>query len=295
MNDSETSGFSIGSLIRISGDSIIVVLLVTLQNVLYSSLTMPLDDGTNKEREDLLIPLSIKSRSELDRIVLYGTHASPATCKTRALLNLAGVDYERRFGKHPSSSYRKFPVVVLNDQYQINDSHIIFKNLAPILFEGYTPDEKDMELEAMVTYGLMLTCEKEAFGDVDCLKRWAATAGLVGMTGVFVRNFAPLSLGKKAAARITARHPDLKSPQDYCTVLKQELDRRGGEYFHGNKIGPLDASIYGSMAAWAPGGEKTMPFMADALSTSGMAPWFNNVSKAIPDMWKLHGWFPFYT
>ena len=256
---------------------------------------MPLDDGTNKEREDLVSPLNFKSKSKLDSIVLYGTHASPATCKTRALLNLAGVDYERRFGKHPSSSYRKFPVVVLNDKYQINDSHIIFKNLAPILFEGYTPDEKDMELEALVTYGLMLSCEKEAFGDVDCMKRWAATAGLVGMTGFVVRNLAPLSLAKKAATRIATRYPNLKSPQEYCTLLKQELDLRGGNYFNGNAVGPLDASIYGSMAAWAPGGERTMPFMANALLTSGMSPWFDNVSKSIPNMWTLHGWFPFYT
>jgi glutathione S-transferase len=273
----------------------VLFFIIFTHHLASCSPTMPLEDGTNKEGEDLVTTLPYKSKSELDRIILYGTHASPATCKTRALLNLAGVDYERRFGKHPSSSYRKFPVVVLNDQQQINDSHIIFRHVAPILFEGYTPDEKDIEIEKMATFGLMLSCEKEAFADIDCMKRWAATAGLVGMTGFFVRNLAPLSLAKKGAENIARKHPDLKTPLEYCTILKQELDQRGGKYFHGDSVGPLDASVYGAMAAWAPGGENTMPFMVDALSKSGMSPWYNSVSKDIPNMWKLHGWFPFYT
>jgi hypothetical protein len=273
---------------------------------------MPFDEGSNKEGEDLTTPLPYKTKDDLQtsnaKIVLYGTHASPATCKTRALLNLAGVDYERRFGKHPTSDYRKFPVVIIEHTttdgteattttHQINDSHIIFKNLAPILFEGYILTQDDVDLEREATFGLMLACEKEAFGDVDSMKQWAATAGIVGMSGVLVRNLAPLSLAKRGAEKIATNHPALKTPLEYCTAIFQAaLLKRGTKFFHGDDVpGPLDASIYGSMAVWAPGGDNTMLFMREALEESGLAQWYDEVSKAIPHMWKRHGWFPLYT
>ena len=108
---------------------------------------MPLDDGTNKEREDICVPLPFQKKSELNRIVFYGALASPACCKTRALLHLAGiVTYERIYGPPLRASYQKVPVLVINDKYQINDSHIIFKNLAPILYPGYECSDKDLEL-----------------------------------------------------------------------------------------------------------------------------------------------------
>jgi len=258
---------------------------------------MTLEDGTNAEGEDLATPLpSLWTRESLTSVMLYGTHASPATCKTRALLNLAGITYQTRFGKVAGSSYTKFPVVVLNGKYQVNDSHIIYKTLAPLLFpELGKPTKEDVELEHMVTFGLMLACEIEAFNSVDCMKRWTATAGMTGVTGFLLRNFAPLSLAKYGADRIVRRNPGLKTPLEYCQDLQKDLDRRGSEYFNGNTAGPLDASIYGAIAIWAPGGEKTMPFMAEALQASGLCEWYIRADRAVPSIWNLCGIWPFYT
>ena len=51
---------------------------------------------------------------------------------------------------------------------QINDSFIITKTLAPILF-GDALSPAELELEELVTYGLMLAFEREAFADPDCM------------------------------------------------------------------------------------------------------------------------------
>ena len=94
---------------------------------------MPLADGTNDQREDLAVPLPAEwTRESLTDVVLYGTHASPPCCKVRALLKLAGVPFRRRFGR-ASGAYAKFPVLFVNGR-QINDSYVIFKSLAPVLF-----------------------------------------------------------------------------------------------------------------------------------------------------------------
>jgi hypothetical protein len=288
---------------------------------------MPLSDGTNDEGEDLSVPLPTNEWKEpgFFRIVLYGTHASPATCKTRALLNLAGVPYERRFGKKSGAIYQKFPVAVishcseggssvnakddsnnnkfqLSDERQINDSHIIYKNLASILFPSLgSPSKEDIEVEKEATYGLMLACEVEAFRSSDCMARWAFTAGLgSGMSGFFIRTVAPLSLARGAADRISKRTPNLQTPGDYCNRLKRELDRRGTSYFNGDDAGPLDASIYGAIAVWAPAGDgpeshQTMPFMADALKASKLDEWYERMGRRIPNMWEKQGIWPFYT
>lgn len=255
---------------------------------------MPLEDGTNAENEDLAELLPFKSKEEIKDLLLYGTHASPATCKTRALFNLARIGYTKRFGKLKTSSYQKFPVVTFNET-QINDSHIIFKNMAPILFEGYKLTDEDVELEKLTTFGLMLACEAQAFSDAECMKQWTRTAGITGVSGWMVRNLAPLSMFKKGAEKIAESCPDLKTPLEYCKEIKEALVKRGTTYFGGNSIGPLDASIYGAIAAWAPGGDNTMPFMDLALNDSGLFVWYEAVDSQIPNMWEIEGRFPFYT
>ena len=115
--------------------------------------------------------------------------------------------------------------------------------------------------------------------------------------GVFVRHFYPRAIeyARVRADKITNQNPELKSPLEYCTILKKESEERGSEYFHRTTPGPLDASIYGAMARWWPGSEiPTMSFMADALSQSGLSVWYENVGLAIPHMWMQHGWYPFY-
>jgi len=115
---------------------------------------MPLNDDTNAEREDLFLPLpSDWTKDSLKNVKLYGLQGSPPSAKIRALLKLAGVEYERCPGKVKGSEYQKIPVLFVNGR-QINDSFVIVKTLAPILF-GEALTEKDLELEEMLTYGLM--------------------------------------------------------------------------------------------------------------------------------------------
>ena len=57
-------------------------------------------------------------------------------------------------GKKPNSEYKKVPVLDLNG-VQINDSYIIVKNLAPILY-GKALTEEEVKFEEAMTYGMMI-------------------------------------------------------------------------------------------------------------------------------------------
>ena len=254
---------------------------------------MPLADGTNDQREDLAEPLPAEwTRESLTDVVLYGTHASPPCCKVRALLKLAGVPFRRRFGR-ASGAYAKFPVLFVNGR-QINDSYVIFKSLAPVLF-GRPYSAEDVALEELVTYGLMLSCEREAFADVECMKRWAAVAGLgSGISGFAIRHFAPLSLASKGADRLSREHPDLREPVEYMVELKRALDDRGGRFFAGEAPGALDASAYGAISVWA-AGENAMPFATLALERSGLGTWYAAAGAAMPAVFEREGYWPLYT
>mmetsp|Transcript_72417 Transcript_72417/g.204710 ORF Transcript_72417/g.204710 Transcript_72417/m.204710 type:complete len:256 (-) Transcript_72417:79-846(-) len=255
---------------------------------------MPLEDGSNAEREDLATPLPSWTRAELTDVVLYGTHASPATAKARAVLDLAGVAYARRFGKVGHSSYQKFPVAFVNGR-QINDSHVICKSLAPVLF-GAPLTEADLRVDEVTTYGLMLACEVKAFSSPDCMRRWAALAGLAGgVTGFLVRHLAPFSLAQRAADGLREKHPHLKEPAEYCRDLRQELDERASPFFAGQQPGAVDASLFGALAVWAAGGEYSMPFATEAIEQGGLQPWHERMTAAMPDLFEKHGWWPFYT
>jgi hypothetical protein len=88
---------------------------------------------------------------------------------------------------------------------------------------------------------------------------------MTGASGFMLRNFAPISLAKSGTDNITEMNPGLKKPLEYCQELKTELDSRGTQFFSGSNAGPLDASIFGVMAVFAPGGDNTMPFLDEAL------------------------------
>jgi len=238
---------------------------------------MPLDDGTNDQREDIANPLPEWTKNDITDVVLYGTHASPATAKARAVLDLAGVQYSRRFGKVSTSSYQKFPVLFVNGR-QINDSYVITKTLSPILF-GTPLSEKDLQ----------------AFSCTDCMQRWAQLAGLTGVTGFLIHHLAPFSLALKGAERIRAINPHLREPEEYLRELRQSLDERASPFFAGNAPGALDASLFGCLSVWLAGGEYTMPFAAQAIKQGGLHEWHERMTAIMPDLFVKHGWWPLYT
>lgn len=150
---------------------------------------------------------------------------------------------------------------------QINDSYVIVKTLAPILFEPLS--EADEELEELITYGLMLSCERAAFSSPECMQKWAAVAGLSGgITGFLVDNVVPFSMASRNADRLTVQHPHLQQPLDYCIQLRRELEARGTPFFAGERAGVLDASLYGALCVWAAGDGQTMDFAKEALELS---------------------------
>mmetsp|Transcript_11448 Transcript_11448/g.14165 ORF Transcript_11448/g.14165 Transcript_11448/m.14165 type:complete len:268 (+) Transcript_11448:66-869(+) len=266
---------------------------------------MPLEDGTNAEGEDLAKPLPSHWTKENINITLYGSLASPPACRIRALLELAGKPYERKSGFAPktktSYSYRKIPVVFVSDgkeTRQINDSHIIYKNLTPILFPasgvGGVVAEGDLAIDKEVTYGLMLSCEKEAFSSRDCLNKFIEVAGLTGVSGFLLRNLLPSSFAKGAAEKIAAKNPDMKAPLEYYKDLKSELEKRGTPFFAGDEVGALDASVYGAMCVWTAGGEKNMGFAEEALKKAGLESWYGKVKEKIPGVLEPMGSWPLY-
>merc|ERR1711879_657645 len=121
-----------------------------------------LPDGTNEEGEDLKEPLDVKL-SDVKDVVLYGSEFSPPVQKIMSMLKFYDVPFKFQQGKHPTSDYKKIPVMEINGR-QINDSHIIVKNLAPVL-TGRAFTAVEAEWERKITFEFQPSIEVELFSD----------------------------------------------------------------------------------------------------------------------------------
>eukprot|EP00466_Bigelowiella_natans_P015964 jgi/Bigna1/127577/aug1.4_g2285 len=115
-------------------------------------------DAPNKEGEDLKVSLSEKTKEDLKDVVLHGLVVSPPSVKIRTILHYYGVQWTNKLGPKKGSEYRKVPVMIINGR-QINDSHIMVKNLAPIL-DGKGLTDEMLEVEKLVTDGIQLSLSK---------------------------------------------------------------------------------------------------------------------------------------
>eukprot|EP00931_Biecheleriopsis_adriatica_P077030 TRINITY_DN50674_c0_g1_i1.p1 TRINITY_DN50674_c0_g1~~TRINITY_DN50674_c0_g1_i1.p1 ORF type:complete len:347 (-),score=55.64 TRINITY_DN50674_c0_g1_i1:167-1207(-) len=228
---------------------------------LRRSVRAALPDGTNDEGEDLPEPLGMKLVDVSD-VVVYGNEFSPPAQKIMTMLNFYGVSFKLVKGRHPTSDYKKIPVLELNGR-QVNDSHIIVKNLAEVLTgDPLTPLQ--LQWERKITFEFQPSIEVELFSNGDDFAKLAGfddwRKPLVGLAG-------PV-LGLLIGNVFRSRYGDFPVPS---TWGKRFLEACAGQpFFHGEKPGMVDLSLYGTYANIA---SKDCQCTRSFLEESGLQSW----------------------
>ena len=101
-----------------------------------------------EEKQDLETPLPNWTKDDLKEVVLHNSYMSPPCVKVRCILQHNGIKFQVIDGKKKDSEYKKIPVLLLNG-VQINDSFIMVKNLAPILY-GKALTEEEIKVRLAV-------------------------------------------------------------------------------------------------------------------------------------------------
>ena len=95
--------------------------------------TMPLEDGTNAEKEDPVPALGWTSAADLKDVKVYGNPVSPPCFKIMLFLKFYKIPFEvikAEAGKGitEKSSYKKIPVMTASGR-TVNDSSVIVKQI----------------------------------------------------------------------------------------------------------------------------------------------------------------------
>jgi len=215
---------------------------------------------SNAEGEDLSTPLTaseLKGAQANEAITLYGFDYSPPAWKVRVLLSYYKVPY-KYIVAFPGQAidgldneYKKIPKLVMGER-QINDSAVVYRALAPLL-AGAALTEEQVELEARNNItGLLGALEREAVTSYSGIK--AATGALISEW----RWYNPLKLALPWAAGVAAlpasllfaRMPHGKDgdSRTHGAAYRKALGEH--KFFHGDAIGPLDLSVYATLAAF---------------------------------------------
>jgi len=244
--------------------------------------------ASNKEGEDVALPEGIDLKQA--KIVLYEFALSPPCAKVRALLNYYSVPYETNTttpGQEKEgidNSYKKIPRMTI-DGFQINDSAVIFKTLAPLL-SGSPLTAVELELEKSNNIrGFMGALEKETFssfwgiaGAVDTFygePSYSLSAYLVKPVAKYAAGLAwPLPWTVLHFMPHGSDGDSLKFAHRYYGHLLAT----GGPYFHGEKIGPVDLSIYGTLKTFV---VLHAPMAHSILEAAELRSWFEKVDAAV--------------
>ncbi|CAE7471819.1 ptges2 [Symbiodinium natans] len=229
-----------------------------------------LPDGTNEEGEDVA-PIDI-ALEDLKDVVLFQSDYSPPCVKLRTIFRYYKLPFRTFNAKHPTSDYQKIPVLVMNDR-QINDSHIIMRRIIPWLTGKEMTDEEVM-WEKRITYEFQPAFEVELVGnDRDLALLWTRATGYIGgwqrgLLGVL----SPL-LKFAVEALFRSRYSDMELPSSkfgasFRAALKDQ------PFFHGEKPGPIDLSLYGTYAAFA-----ECKTAARFLQDSGLEEWHDRMTE----------------
>eukprot|EP00913_Durusdinium_trenchii_P010737 g10073.t1 len=188
-----------------------------------------LPDGTNEEGEAVK-PIDFKLDED---IILYQQDLSPPCVKLRTMFKYYNLPFRAVNGRHPTSDYKKIPVLVINDR-QINDSHVIVKTVVP-WFTGRPMTEEEMYWEKRITYD---TGRKRIYRATDYIGGWQR--GIIGLV-------VPL-------LKIVVDHSKPKSSElaPKGTTFGQSFRAALGErpFFGGEKPGPVDLSLFGTYVAF---------------------------------------------
>merc|ERR1712007_52162 len=165
------------------------------------------------------------------------------------------------------------PVLDIGDR-QINDSYIIIKNLSPIL-QGRPLTEQEVEIEYMLTFGIMLALEKATASSCCSLCGCGRLlGGALGCALSCISCCIACCVGPKMM-----QGKDLKSLTEYSQSLKQHLGNK--PFFGGSEPSIIDASLYGTIAPFHLAGASCV----DALLGDNSNPlhkWFDTmVSTAV--------------
>jgi len=138
------------------------------------------------------------------------------------------------------SKYQKVPILTLNG-LQVNDSYIIFKTLAPLVFGRAVSEAEAGQIKA-VSFEAMISLEAETFENNDAVGKFVD--GYIAKdccTGATLGNMAKLMM-PQMAGQIRAKHPDLKPFKTHCETFKGALK---GKFAGGGEPGPYDVMMYG--------------------------------------------------
>jgi len=213
---------------------------------------------SNAEGEDLGSPLEVKDLKTAD-VVLYQFDASPPCWKIRALLHWYEIPYQS-VTAYPGSkidgldnTYHKIPKLVI-DGTQINDSAVVFRTLAPILTDApLTESQTELEKRNNIS-GLLGALEKETvssyFGIVSAAR--TLTNGWNSWSYMPLKPFLPYAAGFLAPLGLLAfRNMPHGKDGDSLEHGRAYRDALGkSAFFHGEQIGPLDLSLYGTFACF---------------------------------------------
>lgn len=245
-----------------------------------------LRDGSNPEGVDPSPPLEWTRSTFLDegsRVVLANNPGSPPTAKIRYHLSYWRVPYtaqkakEFYRGKTKGVDYTKVPAIRVRDR-QVNDSYIILKNLVPALW-GVPFDDA---WERKLTFGFQLAMEVEIFGDRSqwkpALRNFGYPAFLATLCP-FIVPFKRISTNVKAArtsAESVARYGPLRPAREYLAEFRSEMGAQ--PFFGGDEPGPVDVSLYGTLAMWHPG----IPGTVDMLADCDLQAWWGRMVEKMP-------------
>lgn len=207
---------------------------------------------SNEEKQDLLEPLPAEwTKESLTDVTLYQQRISPPCTKMRYILGYYQVPFKTVSGSKPDSEYKKIPVLDVNGR-QINDSYIMVKSLAPILDQPLTKEQ--VELEELVTFGLMIAMEKKLAG--NCCSLCKCACKVCCCPGFMLGCCAPI-LCCFGPSKVGADQPDLKTVSEYSVQIAKFLE--GKQFFSGREEpGINDLSLYGMLGGFVAVGDSSV-------------------------------------
>jgi len=243
---------------------------------------------SNKEGEDVVLPPNVDLKKA--KIVLYEFSFSPPCAKVRALLNFYSIPFESNTTTPGQSkegidnAYKKVPRMTI-DGFQINDSAVIFRTLAPLL-SGSPLTAAEVELEKSNNVrGFMGALEKETASSFWGIA--GAVDALYGTPSSSLSAYLVKPVAKYAAGLVWplpwtlmhfAPHGSDGDSLKFAHRYYGHLLATGGPYFHGEKIGPVDLSIYGTLKTFL---VMHAPMADHVLDAAELRSWFEKVDAAV--------------
>ena len=236
---------------------------------------MPLEDGTNAEKEDPEPPLGWTSKDDIKDCKVYGQSLSPPCFKIMLFLKHYDIPFElvsadAGKGITKESSYKKIPVMTASGR-TINDSSVIVHQL----LAACGGDAFDKEQQEEITFGLQPAIEVDVLACAADFKKIALKAGFpVWCVPEFVLGGL---MGEKISESIKAKNPDMKPSLDYGKAFKAQFP---DTTFHGgDDPDQVDISYYGTVAPFHVGeGCVVEAHLADA----GLAAWYEEMLGIMP-------------